>query len=113
LYQNTNKARDCPEIEAFLAGIEEEVINSDLRRKIKDNTEGTHLAPMTLYTLHNVNANGEIMDHISIRTMEVGIGNPVDTEEGHLVLLLAQICLECNKFKTTVKWCGNGALSKL
>ena len=59
MYQNTNKARDCPEIEAFLAGIEEEVINSDLRRKIKDNTEGTHLAPMTLYTLHNVNADGE------------------------------------------------------
>ena len=113
MYQNTNKARDCPEIELFLAGIEEEVINSDLRRKIKDNTEGTHLAPMTLYTLLNVNADGEIMDHISIRTMEVGIGNPVDTEEGHLVLLLAQICLECNKFNTTVKGCGNGALSKL
>ena len=30
-------ARDCPELEAFIAGIEKDVMNPDLRRKIKDN----------------------------------------------------------------------------
>ena len=40
-YQKTERAapmaRDCPEIEAFLAGIEKDIMNPDLRRKIKDN----------------------------------------------------------------------------
>ena len=42
-YQKTDKAapvaRDCPELEAFLAAMERDVMNPDLRKKIRDNLD--------------------------------------------------------------------------